>query len=65
MESSSHSIVREKKAIFHLMCFQVMKENFESIESLKWQYFGSEEGIHVTFPSRLSKACDDYDPRFR
>jgi len=33
---------------------------------IKWQYFGSEEGILINFPAfQLSDDCSGYDPRFR
>lgn len=33
---------------------------------IKWQYFGSEEGVLINFPAfQLSDDCSRYDPRFR
>lgn len=33
---------------------------------IKWQCFGSEEGVLVNFPAfQLSDDCSGYDPRFR
>ena len=33
---------------------------------VKWQYFGSEEGVMTNFPAYDdSEPCDKYDPRYR
>ena len=43
---------------------QAMKQNFDNNPTLKWQYFGGEDGIMSIFPSNY--ACDNkFDPRFR
>jgi hypothetical protein len=43
-----------------------MKENYDAMPSLKWQYFGSEDGVLVNYPSvELGGSCSDYDNRFR
>ncbi|XP_077862056.1 VWFA and cache domain-containing protein 1-like [Saccoglossus kowalevskii] len=43
----------------------VMKTNFEKNRELKWQYFGSEEGVFTFYPGTSRALCDDYDHRFR
>nr|XP_006815782.1 PREDICTED: VWFA and cache domain-containing protein 1-like [Saccoglossus kowalevskii] len=43
----------------------VMKENYNSFSNLKWQYFGSEEGIFTIYPASLIDDCANYDHRFR
>lgn len=44
--------------------YNVMKKNLNDFPDIKWQYFGSEKGEMVIYPS--NKNCDkNYDPRFR
>ena len=43
----------------------VMRENFANTQALKWQNFGTEEGIMLKYPAHVSPQCDNYDPRFR
>ncbi|XP_077994463.1 VWFA and cache domain-containing protein 1-like [Glandiceps talaboti] len=43
----------------------VMKTNFQQNPSLKWQYFGSEEGVFTVYPAHAMHSCDSYDNRFR
>ncbi|XP_076811762.1 VWFA and cache domain-containing protein 1-like isoform X4 [Clavelina lepadiformis] len=40
-------------------------QNLVELPSLKWQYFGSEQGVTTRFPALISDSCDDYDNRFR
>ena len=43
-----------------------MKDSIKQYPFIKWQYFGSEEGIMTVFPVYDDKdACPKYDPRFR
>lgn len=42
----------------------VMKNNRDDKE-IKWQYYGSEEGVFVKYPQEKDKVCDVYDPRYR
>lgn len=44
---------------------ETMKTNFVQNNQLYWQYFGTEEGVFVTYPSRKTTDCGNYDPRFR
>ncbi|XP_077996465.1 VWFA and cache domain-containing protein 1-like [Glandiceps talaboti] len=45
---------------------EVMKENFDEVPSLKWQYFNSEEGVFTIYPANKLDSCTDgYDGRFR
>ena len=47
---------------------EVMKRNFQENGNLGWQYFGSEEGVHIFYPGKNASgnnACDEYDPRQR
>ncbi len=43
-----------------------MKKMLNDYPFIKWQYFGSEEGMLTIFPAFEDKAaCSSYDPRFR
>lgn len=43
---------------------QAMRSNLGDTPGLKWQYYGSEEGMVAFYPA--NKLCDrTYDPRFR
>ncbi|XP_014676318.1 PREDICTED: VWFA and cache domain-containing protein 1-like, partial [Priapulus caudatus] len=42
-----------------------MRTNLQTVPSLKWQYYGDENGVITTFPSVPKKDCHKYDPRFR
>lgn len=43
-----------------------MKQMLNHYPFIKWQFFGSEEGMLTMFPSFEDKAaCSSYDPRFR
>ncbi|XP_074645932.1 VWFA and cache domain-containing protein 1-like isoform X2 [Tubulanus polymorphus] len=42
-----------------------MKNNLAADSTLKWQYFGSEEGVMTMFPAASVPSCTSYDPRFR
>ncbi|XP_070564127.1 VWFA and cache domain-containing protein 1-like [Ptychodera flava] len=42
-----------------------MKTNLQRNPSLKWQYYGSEEGVFTIFPAHRMESCDTYDNRFR
>lgn len=43
-----------------------MKQIFDESPFIKWQYFGSEEGMLTLFPAFADKAlCSGYDPRLR
>ena len=44
---------------------QAFKQNHNSADELKWQYFGTEEGLSFVYPSSKASDCDSYDPRFR
>ncbi|XP_031568656.1 VWFA and cache domain-containing protein 1-like [Actinia tenebrosa] len=44
---------------------EAMYKNLKKNHRLKWQYFGSTEGITTTFPSRPVKDCGQYDNRLR
>ncbi|KAI0211084.1 VWFA and cache domain-containing protein 1 [Lamellibrachia satsuma] len=41
------------------------RENLGLMPHLKWQYYGTEGGLSVTYPAKKSGACGAYDPRFR
>eukprot|EP00050_Salpingoeca_kvevrii_P019384 m.85448 g.85448 ORF g.85448 m.85448 type:complete len:1229 (+) comp8386_c0_seq1:956-4642(+) len=40
-------------------------DNFGSEPTLKWQYFGTRNGVYSIFPSARSSSCTSYDPRLR
>ncbi|XP_064634885.1 VWFA and cache domain-containing protein 1-like isoform X2 [Lineus longissimus] len=45
---------------------EVMKKNLQEDPSMKWQYFGTEEGISTVYPAnKYSKPCGMYEPRIR
>ena len=45
---------------------ETMKENLKRSPNLKWQYFGSDEGLTTQFPAtNTSSDCSFYDNRFR
>ena len=44
---------------------QAFKDNHNMVEGVKWQFFGTEEGMQYVFPSVESGDCDNFDPRFR
>ncbi|XP_077862112.1 VWFA and cache domain-containing protein 1-like [Saccoglossus kowalevskii] len=43
----------------------VMKQNYNNMPNLKWQYFGSEEGIFSIYPASIVDDCFNYDHRYR
>ncbi|XP_069121602.1 VWFA and cache domain-containing protein 1-like isoform X2 [Argopecten irradians] len=43
----------------------VMRENARQNPNLKWQYFASEDGYYLSWPSVKQSDCSNYDPRFR
>ena len=44
---------------------QVMKTNLRSIPGVKWQYFGSKEGVMFSYPAKDTCHLPRYDPRLR
>ncbi|CAH1780663.1 unnamed protein product, partial [Owenia fusiformis] len=42
-----------------------MKKNLQDYPTLKWQYFGSENGVFTKYPASYDAGCDEYDNRFR
>ncbi|XP_013418905.1 VWFA and cache domain-containing protein 1 [Lingula anatina] len=44
---------------------QTMKENLAADPTLKWQYFGMETGVFMSYPSQMMDDCESYDPRYR
>lgn len=44
---------------------KTMKNNLENNPDLRWQYFGSQEGISSIYPSNKFSSCDSYDNRLR
>jgi len=46
--------------------FKEMKDISKTYPFIKWQYFGSEQGVMTNFPVFDDKEeCDKYDPRYR
>ena len=46
--------------------FNEMRDISQSYPFIKWQYFGSEQGVMTNFPVFDDKEdCDKYDPRYR
>ena len=46
--------------------FKEMRDILKTYPFIKWQYFGSEEGVMTNFPVFDDKEkCDKYDPRYR
>ena len=46
--------------------FNEMRDISRTYPFIKWQYFGSEQGVLTSFPVYDDKEeCDKYDPRFR
>ncbi|XP_070554595.1 VWFA and cache domain-containing protein 1-like [Ptychodera flava] len=43
----------------------VMKRNYEDNSGIKWQFFGSEDGVFTIYPASSRSSCDDYDSRYR
>lgn len=43
----------------------VFDELFDETPTLKWSYFGSDEGSFKVYPASERDSCDNYDPRFR
>ena len=42
------------------------RNNFKSFPDIKWQYFGSDDGVLTRYPSVKEKSCNtSYDNRFR
>ena len=45
---------------------ETFKKNHADNAGLKWQYFGSEDGVLMTYPAAKKCFTDSgYDPRFR
>jgi hypothetical protein len=42
-----------------------MIKNLNKNPDLRWQYFGSQEGILSTYPAHKFTSCDSYDNRVR
>lgn len=45
--------------------YDVFKKNIRSNEDLKYQSFGSEDGILFVYPALKDDECGNYDPRLR
>lgn len=43
----------------------VFEELFAETPTLKWSYFGSQEGSFRIYPAPMRDSCTNYDPRFR
>ena len=46
---------------------ETMQRNRQTMASTSayWQYYGTEEGIFVTYPEKYNSHCTNYDPRYR
>ncbi|XP_070571467.1 VWFA and cache domain-containing protein 1-like [Ptychodera flava] len=55
----------EKPIHLSLSVLEVMKRNYETTPYIKWQYFGSEQGIFTVYPSTSVSTCTEYDHRYR
>jgi len=44
---------------------QEMKTNLRTIPGVKWQYFGSSEGVMFSYPAKSTCYLKSYDPRLR
>ncbi len=38
---------------------EVMQNNRQENKDIKWQYFGTEEGVFVKYPRQVDEKCDD------
>ena len=46
----------------------ILEENLQNYPTVKWQYFGTKSGLHVTYPKSLRRNpnnCYGYDSRSR
>ena len=44
---------------------QQFQQNMEDVPGVKYQYFGSEQGLLFSFPAAKAYDCEWYDPRNR
>lgn len=44
---------------------ETMIKNLDTNPDLKWQYFGSQEGVFSTYPAHQFPSCTSYDNRLR